>query len=477
MPVVAADGARRWRPGSCSTATPGSGRGWRSQVHLVNDGPAVSGELRLAGGSQGQTRFGDRRGPADPVGQDVTCCTPSRRRSAASSRSFWRRATRTSPRPRRSSPSTTRPSWWSRSWPSIPRRSSRASHLPPNQNQVAPLVMSVTPEDLPERVEGWNMLDRIVWQDVDADRLTPGQLDRTSRLGRGGGRLVIAGGTAGPKSLAAFPDILLPYRPTTTDGRPGGRPGRHPGRRSRRPRRTCPPCPASWPPDGPWPRSAIASVAAERTYGTGQVTLLGFDPVGRLDRRAEGVGGHVAPAAPAARLRRPRLRRRQHAGQRGLAVALAGPAADRWPDRAAGRLHPADRPDQLPRPAAPRPPRVGVADDAAPDRRLRRRRVRLRGRPARQRRDRQRGRDRRGAPGRDRRVRRRSTWASSRRRAAATRSGVPGGALLSAPDQRHLRRPGRHDDPARRAAGRPGPGPRPGRRASGRCGRSGRRPR
>ena len=28
------------------------------EVHLVNNGPAVSGELRLAGGSQGQTRFG-----------------------------------------------------------------------------------------------------------------------------------------------------------------------------------------------------------------------------------------------------------------------------------------------------------------------------------------------------------------------------------------------------------------------------------
>jgi hypothetical protein len=28
------------------------------EVHLVNTGPAISGELRLAGGSQGQTRFG-----------------------------------------------------------------------------------------------------------------------------------------------------------------------------------------------------------------------------------------------------------------------------------------------------------------------------------------------------------------------------------------------------------------------------------
>ena len=87
--------------------------------------------------------------------------------------------------------------------------------LLPNQNQVAALVMSVTPEDLPERVEGWNMLDRIVWQDVDASRLTDAQLDALRGWVANGGRLVIAGGTAGPRSLAAFPDVLLPYRPTT----------------------------------------------------------------------------------------------------------------------------------------------------------------------------------------------------------------------------------------------------------------------
>ena len=88
--------------------------------------------------------------------------------------------------------------------------------LLPNQNQVAPLVMSITPEDLPERVEAWNTLDRIVWQDIDADRLTPAQLDSLRGWVACGGRLVIAGGTAGPKALSAFPDVLLPYRPTAT---------------------------------------------------------------------------------------------------------------------------------------------------------------------------------------------------------------------------------------------------------------------
>src|SRR6185312_10612810 len=38
------------------------------QVHLKNDGPAVTGELRLSGGAQGRTRFGT---PVDlPPGSD-----------------------------------------------------------------------------------------------------------------------------------------------------------------------------------------------------------------------------------------------------------------------------------------------------------------------------------------------------------------------------------------------------------------------
>ena len=75
--------------------------------------------------------------------------------------------------------------------------------------------MSLAPEDLPERVEAWTSIDRIVWQDVDADRLTSGQLAALSGWVAGGGRLVIAGGTAGPEALAGFPDALLPYRPTS----------------------------------------------------------------------------------------------------------------------------------------------------------------------------------------------------------------------------------------------------------------------
>ena len=76
--------------------------------------------------------------------------------------------------------------------------------------------MPLDPEDLPERVEAWGGLDRLVWQDLDSNRLTTGQLDALRGWVAGGGRLVIVGGTAGPNSLSAFPDALLPYRPTAT---------------------------------------------------------------------------------------------------------------------------------------------------------------------------------------------------------------------------------------------------------------------
>jgi hypothetical protein len=93
----------------------------------------------------------------------------------------------------------------------------------------------------------------------------------------GGGRLIIAGGTTGPSSLSTFPDDLLPYRPTSTSDV----------------------APASLNallgelPDGATDLPALAgtltegrslaavgdqTVAAERTYGSGKITIVGFDP-------------------------------------------------------------------------------------------------------------------------------------------------------------------------------------------------------
>ena len=93
--------------------------------------------------------------------------------------------------------------------------------LLPNQQQQAAVTLALTPADLPSRVEAWSAIDRLVWQDVDSNLLEPEQLAALQGWLASGGRLVIAGGTAGPATLSAFPDAILPYRPlATTDAAP-----------------------------------------------------------------------------------------------------------------------------------------------------------------------------------------------------------------------------------------------------------------
>ncbi len=246
------------------------------EVHLVNNGPAVSGELRLAGGSQGQTRFGrvvDLPTQSDKIeilyaqppafGSELEIVLASGNEKVASTKAKF------------SIHDTTQ--LVVAVVAERPEDIIGGLRLPPNQNQLAPLLMGVTPEDLPERVEGWNMLDRLIWHDVPTDRLTTAQLASLRGWVANGGRLIIAAGTGGPNTLNAFPDALLPYRPTTTTEIPAtalvGLLGEIP--------------------DSAESLSALTGeliegralatagdrvVAAERTYGTGLVTLLGFDP-------------------------------------------------------------------------------------------------------------------------------------------------------------------------------------------------------
>ncbi len=149
--------------------------------------------------------------------------------------------------------------------------------LLPSQSGAAPAIVALTPADLPERIQAWSALDRIVWQDVDAARLTPAQIACLRGWLAGGGRLVIVGGTAGADALSGFPDDLLPYRPDAVLDidpavlRPilGGVP------------------------DGSATLTAYAGtagagrvlatsgdrvIAADLRIGNGSVTLLGFDP-------------------------------------------------------------------------------------------------------------------------------------------------------------------------------------------------------
>jgi hypothetical protein len=245
-------------------------------VHLVNDGPAVTGELRLAGGSQGQTRFGtavDLPTQSDKTylmyaqppafGSELEIALVSNEQKIASTKAKFTIHDTTQ--------------LVVAVIADRPDGIVENLRLLPNQNQVAPLVMSIAPENLPERVQGWNMIDRIVWQDVDAQRLTPAQLDALRVWVAGGGRLVIAGGTAGPRSFAAFPEVLLPYVPAATIDAPAesliGLLGSIPDSATDLPALS-----------GELVQGrALATigdrvVAAERTYGSGQVTLLGFDP-------------------------------------------------------------------------------------------------------------------------------------------------------------------------------------------------------
>ncbi|HUG47961.1 MAG TPA: hypothetical protein VMP67_06060 [Candidatus Limnocylindria bacterium] len=83
------------------------------------------------------------------------------------------------------------------------------------QGQSANVVV-LSPADLPPRVEAWSAIDRLVWQDVDAGLLTAEQQAALRGWLGAGGRLVIVGGTAGVAPLRGFPEDLLPYRPIET---------------------------------------------------------------------------------------------------------------------------------------------------------------------------------------------------------------------------------------------------------------------
>lgn len=142
---------------------------------------------------------------------------------------------------------------------------------------AAPAVVVLAPSDLPERVEAWAALDRLVWQDVDTSALSTDQLAALRGWLVGGGRLVLLGGSGGLGALARVPDDILPFRPTATIDAPLEALRNLLG-------------PASRGPDvvpalaGPLLRGrALASVGeaaivAEASYGAGAVTLLGIDP-------------------------------------------------------------------------------------------------------------------------------------------------------------------------------------------------------
>jgi hypothetical protein len=149
--------------------------------------------------------------------------------------------------------------------------------LPAGQNNVAPVVIALQPTDLPERIEAWSALDRLIWQDVDSNTLSQRQVAALRGWLALGGRLVIVGGTAGPGVLSGFPDAILPYRPSTTvDVAPdslSGLLGQLPAGAT-----DVPALAGELTQGRALATSGDRVVAAEVSYGSGSVSLVGLDP-------------------------------------------------------------------------------------------------------------------------------------------------------------------------------------------------------
>ncbi|MBX3030410.1 MAG: hypothetical protein KF809_09640 [Chloroflexi bacterium] len=77
-------------------------------------------------------------------------------------------------------------------------------------------VTPIVPSDLPDRVEAWAAVDRLVWQDVSPSMLSVDQAQALVDWVALGGELVVVAGSSGLAGVAGFPDDLLPYEPTGT---------------------------------------------------------------------------------------------------------------------------------------------------------------------------------------------------------------------------------------------------------------------
>ena len=274
-PVAAADGptmdARALLQGHSRVGS------WLAiEVHLQNDGAPIVGELRLQGGAQGGTRFSlpiDLASPADKkfilyaqppsFGQQLEVLLVSGDQTVARKKVAFTVHDATQ--------------LIVGVVAARPQGLVSQLQLPANQNGLAPVTVPLTPADLPDRIEAWSALDRLVWQDVDTNTLSSDQLGALRGWLALGGRLIIVGGTAGPSVLSGFPDAILPYRPSSTEdvaaasltSLVGGAPAAA----------TDVPALAGSLDHG---RALVTSgdrvIAADASYGSGSVTLVGFDP-------------------------------------------------------------------------------------------------------------------------------------------------------------------------------------------------------
>jgi hypothetical protein len=245
-------------------------------IHLKNDGPPIAGELRLTGGAQGKTRFG--------TAVDIPTQSEKTYRMYVQPPGFGREL-EISLVSGASTIATTTAKFAIHDATQLvvgivaerPGDIIADLDLLPNANNLKPVTIAVDVTGLPTRVEAWGALDRLIWQDTDASRLESDQLAAMRGWIAGGGRLVIVGGTAGASSLSAFPDAILPFRPTaTTDVAPAslsGLLGGLPANATELPALT-----GTLIEGRPLASVGDQAIVADRAYGSGSVTIVGFDP-------------------------------------------------------------------------------------------------------------------------------------------------------------------------------------------------------
>ena len=161
-------------------------------VRLKNDGPPIVGELRLTGGTQGRTRFGTL--VEAPTQSDKT------HRLYVQPPGFGREL-EISLVSGASTIATTQAAFVIHDGTQMvvgivaerPGDVIGDLDLLPNMNNVKPLTVGLDVADLPNRVEAWGVLDRLIWQDMDSAQLDTDQIAALRGWVAGGGRLVIVG--------------------------------------------------------------------------------------------------------------------------------------------------------------------------------------------------------------------------------------------------------------------------------------------
>jgi hypothetical protein len=260
------------------------------EVDVVNDGPAVAGELRLGAGVQGASTYGalvdlptgSRKRYllyAQPsiFGHDIVVDLLAGDQRLATTKV----------------PITVHDSYQ----PIVVVVAEQPGRIVPdviaaltNPNAPSPAVVGLKPADLPSRIEAWSAIDRLVWQDTDSSQLDQGQLAALGTWLGLGGRLVILGGSTGATTLGSFPDSILPFRPSRTVDVTAADLTSLMG--------------ASSVVAGPLPalggtliqgtvlaRSGDVVIAAERTMGQGTAVIVG------IDAGQSGIGGSAAARA------------------------------------------------------------------------------------------------------------------------------------------------------------------------------------